>query len=91
MSYHSYSLDEPCGNTCPSIDNIIGRINNAEELIDNALSSTSDDYIVSDLSSALEDLNGLESELEELRRNNSDLREWGKNLAEVVDKIRGML
>ena len=91
MSYYSYSLDEPCGNTCPSIDNIIARINSAEESIDNALSSTSDDYIVSDLASALKDLNGLEAILEELRQNNSDLREWGKNLADVVDKIKDIL
>lgn len=91
MSYSSYSLDEPCGNTCPSIDNIIARINSAEESIDNALSSTSDDYIVSDLASALEELNGLESDLNRLRENNSELREWGKNLTDVVDRIRDIL
>ena len=90
MSYHSYSLDEPCGNTCPSIDGIIANINTAISILE-GITQSEEPGTSSGAYDALDCLTGLESELEELRRNNSDLREWGKSLAGIIDNIRDIL
>ena len=90
MSYSSYSLDEPCGNTCPGIDGIIANINTAMSILE-GITQSEEPGTSSDAYDALDCLTGLESDLEELRRNNSDLREWGKSLAGIIDNIRDIL
>ena len=91
MSYRSYSLDEPCGNTCPSIDNIIASIDHAINVLGNVLDRCEQPGLDNEINDAIDHLTGLEVELEGLRSNNSDLREWGKSLANVVDNIRDIL
>ena len=90
MSYQSYSLDEPCGYTCPSIDGVIANIDAAISTLEDLLESEEPGTAGAAMG-ALDNLAGLEAVLEELRQNNSDLREWGKNLADVVDKIKDIL
>lgn len=91
MSYSSYSLDEPCGYTCPSIDSVIANIDHAVSLLDTVLNHCEQPGLDADISAAIDNLSGLESDLNELRENNSELRAWGKSLADVIEKIQEVL
>ena len=90
MSYQSYSLDEPCGSTSPSIDGVIANIDAAISTLEDLLESEEPGTAGAAME-ALDNLSGLESDLNELRQNNSDLRDWGCDLANIIKQIQEVL
>lgn len=82
---------EPVGNTCPTIDNLIKRINSIEKEIDSLNKLDLDDdvkYSVREIEDLIYRFN---DSLEELRSANSSLRDWANNCIEEYDKMEDEL
>jgi len=76
----------PIGNTCPTIDNIIGKMEEAKNEADWCLRNPDDKHtdelnnIVGKMADAILDMEGIRSD-------NSTLRDWGNELFNEKDEI----
>ena len=76
----------PIGNTCPAINNIIGKMELAKdeaEYIRKHLNADFDDEVTVIIS----ELEAVISDMEQIRDDNSTLRDWGNGLSDEKDEL----
>lgn len=89
-------MSAPVGYTCPSIDKIIGKIKDADSLLNAAVGYIEsiipeDDDVEYYKKKALQSLSDIdvyfEDELEALRRANDELRKWGEEMERKANDL----
>lgn len=96
MDWKNYSYNEPCGYTCPRIDEIQEDIKRVNGLCPVSRSGTvlsdPDDWTMGNLREFMEaylevNWNDIaDSKLEDLRGDNSALRDWGNELVKCLER-----